>query len=243
VLRVLHEASFRDDPTRLLRLARYAARLGFAPDPETDALAAAAVADGAVETVTGPRLGAELRLLAGEPQPAALAALERHGLGTALLGPGFAVDPGIVARAVELTPEGAREDLAALAATLTGAEGVGATLDRLGFPAAERRVVVRAAAQEPLGAPGDVALWRRLRGEPPEAVAVAGALGGAEAARRWLGDLRHRRLAITGDDLVAAGLHGPPVGDALDRATEAMLAGRAPTRELQLAAAVGRDRT
>ena len=73
--------SFRDDPTRLLRLARYAARLGFEPEPRTDGLAAEAVADGALETVTGPRLGAELRLLLGEPQPAALAALERHGLG------------------------------------------------------------------------------------------------------------------------------------------------------------------
>ena len=40
VLRVLHDASFVDDPTRLLRLARYAARLGFAPDPHTAELAA-----------------------------------------------------------------------------------------------------------------------------------------------------------------------------------------------------------
>src|SRR4051794_32180235 len=30
-LRVLHDASFEDDPTRLLRMARYAARLGFEP--------------------------------------------------------------------------------------------------------------------------------------------------------------------------------------------------------------------
>ena len=35
VLRVLHERSFVDDPTRMLRLVRYAARLGFAPDPGT----------------------------------------------------------------------------------------------------------------------------------------------------------------------------------------------------------------
>ena len=34
-LRVLHDASFTDDPTRLLRLARYAARLGFAVEPHT----------------------------------------------------------------------------------------------------------------------------------------------------------------------------------------------------------------
>src|SRR5690606_2280907 len=42
-LRVLHDRSFTDDPTRLLRLARYAARLEFEPEPHTDALAAAAV--------------------------------------------------------------------------------------------------------------------------------------------------------------------------------------------------------
>src|SRR4051794_33719546 len=37
-LRVLHGRSFVDDPTRALRAARYAARLGFALDPETEAL-------------------------------------------------------------------------------------------------------------------------------------------------------------------------------------------------------------
>src|SRR5919201_6392615 len=64
VVRVLHDRSFLDDPTRLLRLARYAARLRFAPDPATDALAAAAVGD--VDTVSGERLGAELRLVMPE---------------------------------------------------------------------------------------------------------------------------------------------------------------------------------
>ncbi len=34
-LRVLHPNSFRDDPTRLFRGARYAGRLGLRPDPET----------------------------------------------------------------------------------------------------------------------------------------------------------------------------------------------------------------
>src|SRR3954470_4663156 len=67
LLRVLHERSFVDDPTRLLRLARYAARLGFVAEPRTDGLAAAAVAAGAVATVSGERLGNELRLLAREP--------------------------------------------------------------------------------------------------------------------------------------------------------------------------------
>ena len=116
-LRVLHEGSFADDPTRMLRLARYAARLGFEPDEATDAL----VDPELLRTVTGSRLGAELRLLLREPQPAALLALERHGLGRALLGD-FEVDPELVTRAQALTPPDARADLVALAATLRGSD-------------------------------------------------------------------------------------------------------------------------
>jgi tRNA nucleotidyltransferase (CCA-adding enzyme) len=230
-LRVLHDRSFLDDPTRLLRLARYAARLGFEPEQRTDRLAAEAVAGGAVGTVTGSRLGAELRLLLREPQPAALLALERHGLGRALLGEAFAPDERSIATADRLVPGG----LAAFAATLTGP----VDLDALSFPAHERDAINRAASAEPLAAGDDVALWRRFRREPPEAAAVAGARGDAVAARRWLDDVRHRRLAITGDDIVAAGLYGPAVGEALDAAMRAMLEGRAETREEQLAAALG----
>ncbi len=40
-LRVLHERSFLDDPTRMLRLARYASRLSFEVEPHTRELAAA----------------------------------------------------------------------------------------------------------------------------------------------------------------------------------------------------------
>ena len=97
----------------------------------------------------------------------------------------------------------------------------------------------RAAAAEPLPESDDVALWRRFRREPPEVAAVAGARGDADTARRWFDDVRHRRPAIDGNDLVAAGLSGPAVGEALDRAMEAMLEGRADTREEQLAAALG----
>ena len=100
VLRVLHERSFEDDPTRLLRMARYGARLGFEPDPDTDALAAAAT----VETVSGGRLGSELRLLLREPQPAALLALERHGLGRAVVHPAFRVDARLVTAALGPVP-------------------------------------------------------------------------------------------------------------------------------------------
>jgi tRNA nucleotidyltransferase (CCA-adding enzyme) len=55
---------------------------------------------------------------------------------------------------------------------------------------------------------------------PLEGVAIAGALaserppyGAAEAAHEWLRRWRHVRLAITGDDLLAAGIpSGPEIG-------------------------------
>jgi tRNA nucleotidyltransferase (CCA-adding enzyme) len=223
VLRVLHERSFVDDPTRILRLARYAARLGFEPDPATDALIDPAL----FATVSGDRLGRELRLLLEEPHPARQ--LARHGIGRALLGDGFRpVD-------VDGSPP------AKLAACCAEVPDLAARLDALGFPARERSIVVAAARfLEPLDGASDADLWRALRRLPDEAAEAVAAAGGpaAAGARRWLDDVRHRRLAITGDDLVAAGLSGPAVGAALERATVAMLDGAAPDRESQLAAAL-----
>jgi len=239
VLRVLHERSFIDDPTRLLRMARYGARLGFEPDPETDALAAAAT----VATVSGGRLGSELRLLLREPQPAALLALERHGLGRAVVHPAFRADAELIERTWALCPPDARAGLAILAGTLTrAADGLRAALDRLEFEASARGVVLEAAAapllaEQLAAADGDdAALWSAARRAGPEAVALAGALGPEREARRWLDDVRHRRLAITGDDFVAAGLTGPAVGDALEAAQLALLGGGAPGAAEQLAA-------
>ena len=70
-LAVLHDRSFIDDPTRLFRLARYAARLQFEIAPHTRELASEAIDNGALQTISGTRIGNELRLLANEPDPIA----------------------------------------------------------------------------------------------------------------------------------------------------------------------------
>ena len=75
-------------------------------------------------------------------------------------------------------------------------------------------------------------LARQLRGLPVEAVALAGARGAPEPARRWLDELRHVGLQITGDDLLAAGL---PEGPELGRRLRAVL-------ELRLDGALGEGR-
>ncbi len=243
VLRVLHPHSFEDDPTRLLRLARYAARLGFVAEPETDRLAAEAVAGGALDTVSGSRVGAELRLALHESLPAALVALERHGLGRRAVHPAFAVDADLLERVVAAVPEGAAPGLAALGACLLDVDAVPLVLDRLAFPAAERSILVAAAAGRPLaaalalaGAPSEVAAVAQHT--PPEALAVAAALGAAEPVRRWLAEWRHVRAAVTGEDLLKAGLRGPDVGAGLRAALAAALDGQAPDRESQLEAAL-----
>jgi tRNA nucleotidyltransferase (CCA-adding enzyme) len=236
-LRVLHDRSFLDDPTRVLRLARYAARLGFAPDEHTAALARAAIAGGALDTVTGARLGAEVRLALREPLPAALLELARDGLGATVIHPAFAPDPGLA------LPPGL--PLAWLGAALLDAPPgeLRAALDRLGFPAAERDAVLAAARGRELAAalraatrPSEVAALARRR--PPEALAVAAALGAGEPVRRWEDELRHVGLEIDGQDLMAAGLSGPAVGAGLQAALAAALDGAATDREGQLRAAL-----
>jgi tRNA nucleotidyltransferase (CCA-adding enzyme) len=238
-LRVLHDASFVDDPTRVWRVARYAARLGFDVEERTRSLAGAA--DPA--TVSGDRLGAELRLALNEPDP--LAALQAaHDLNPAYLPEGFDPRPRALAAALELLPDEGRADLLTLAACAAGmdAGALLAWLDDMGFVAGERDLVA-AASRFSTGAPLRAArtnaeIARAARGAPVEAVALAG----GENARRWLDELRAVRLDINGDDLLAAGLpEGPEIGARLPRTLDRKLDGELAGREQELAAALGQD--
>jgi tRNA nucleotidyltransferase (CCA-adding enzyme) len=231
-LRVMHAASFRDDPTRLWRLVRYAVRLGFTPEPATDRLAYEAVQRGALETVSGDRLGAELRLALIEPDPlAALHAAQNLGLVD-----GLTLDPGFVARALALLVTDARADLALLGAVIPD----GAWAQPFGFTAIEQRILERCAALEPIVAARPSEVVAALRGEPVEAVAVAGARGDAEIAARFLTQWRHVTLEIDGHDLIAAGIpEGPELGARLAAVLARRLDGElAPGRDAELAAAL-----
>jgi tRNA nucleotidyltransferase (CCA-adding enzyme) len=239
VLRVLHDGSFTDDPTRLWRVARYAARLGFDVEPHTRALAAAA-RPGAV---SGERLGAEVRLALAEPDP--FAVFEQvASLNLGALPEGFTPRPQSAPPALELLPADGRADLVALAACSAGIELGLLTrwLDHLAFTAAERDLVA-AASRWVTGAPLRAArtpaqIARAARGAPVEAIALAG----GENARRWIEELRHVRLEIGGDDLLAAGIaQGPQVGARLQAALDRKLDGELRGRDAELAAALSAD--
>ncbi|MGH7312626.1 MAG: hypothetical protein ACREJV_05590, partial [Candidatus Rokuibacteriota bacterium] len=77
---VLHPLSFVEDPTRIFRAARYAARLGLALDAWTARAQARAVRLGPYPALSGQRLAAEIELILGEARPAdALRRLGRTG--------------------------------------------------------------------------------------------------------------------------------------------------------------------
>jgi tRNA nucleotidyltransferase (CCA-adding enzyme) len=258
-LRVLHERSFLDDPTRLLRLARYRARLGFEVEPRTSALAIEAVAANALASVSRARLGTELRLAIGEASAlAALAALQELGA-LAAIDPDLTLDIELAQRALALLPPDGRSDLLLMAVLLHRAvltdrselrRRIFTLLDDLEFPAGERERIIRSAGAASLSDAIEQAerpsqLHATLAGEPPEAVALAGALAGEasqveHAARSWLYSLRDVRLSIGGEDLLAAGISaGPEIGRRLAAALAAKLDGElVGGRAAELAAAL-----
>jgi tRNA nucleotidyltransferase (CCA-adding enzyme) len=243
-LRVLHDGSFIDDPTRLLRLARYASRLGFDVEERTRELAQQAVAENALRTVSGSRVGAELRLLAREPDPvAALRQLGELGLDRALH-PGLGLeDADLARRALSLLPADGRADLLllALAARDMPLPELEDLLHWLAFEAADRDTIIAAAtradsvARALHDARGASQVAAAAAGAAPEVVALAGALGPAQQAADWLERLRHVELEIDGHDLVQAGVpQGPAVGVGLQAALAAKLDGAASGREAEL---------
>ena len=241
LLRALHPGSFVDDPTRLLRGLRFALRFAFRFEAATAGWARAAVAGGVPALLSGSRLAHDLQLLFDDRPEIedALAALAEMGL-TGILAPALA-DRDRVARAVRLSASvrseaarlaprlrarGWRLALLSIAAT-AGVPMAAGLAARLALPGAERDLVVsgpsRVARVVRLLAPASLSHEAAELLAPlcAEELALAAATGPAPATwvRRWLEELRDLRLAVTGEDLVAAGVPpGPRLGAAL-RAT------------------------
>ena len=95
LIRVLHDRSFRDDPTRVIRACRYAARLEARLAPGTSARARVALPQ--LRALGGARFGeAWRRLLLDPAAPAALARAVALGVPAARL-PGWSPPPRLVA--------------------------------------------------------------------------------------------------------------------------------------------------
>ncbi len=264
-LRVLHDASFSDDPTRILRLVRYAARLGFEIEPHTFDLLTAAIAGGALQTLSGQRLGAELRLALAEPEPLGpLAELERLGV-LRTLQPGVSFDEALARAALQILPEDGSVRLLLAASLLLG---LCHELDReetepamrgflydLELPAGEGDRVFGMAVSAVFvsdhveGVEMFPEVAELMLGTPVESLALAAASCelrdgpnsyGVQLIDEWLNRRRHVALQLTGEDLLAAGVpEGPEVGARLEESYRLLLEERIePGRESELRAAL-----
>jgi tRNA nucleotidyltransferase (CCA-adding enzyme) len=222
-LRVLHERSFLDDPTRALRAARYASRLGFELEPATEELLRATD----LATVSADRRDAELLRLAAEARaPRGFELLA--GWGLVELRPGGVELSGAVA---ELLEEPRWSGIAPLDLSVRAA-AIGPPRDELELagtdPGHPSEAVALAAGREPV----ELILARAL---------------GAEWLDRYLNEWRHVALEIDGDDLIEAGVpEGPAVGRGLAEALRLKLdgelaQGRAEELAVAVAAAGGGD--
>jgi tRNA nucleotidyltransferase (CCA-adding enzyme) len=251
LLRVLHDRSFFDDPTRIFRAVRLAVRLDLTIEPNTATLMRQAVQDGALSTVSMDRITHELRLIWQEPRSGKmmffldeLGALER-------------IHPDLprVTRAlrVEWSHDAPTEPEQRKAAYLVslgfefGAEAEGAlSLARhLHLDAREAALVRDGAAlaqvwprlHDPLLRPSEV--YRLLTPMSADALEAALWLPYRETdtqARLHLGhyltNLRHVRPILTGDYIRELGIPpGPIYREALRALLEAKLDGELPTRE------------
>lgn len=214
-LRVLHDSSFIDDPTRAIRAARYAARFGLALEERTAGL----LRRTDLGTVSADRREAELLRLAGEECAArGMALLAEWGL--VELRPGGAE---LVASAAKLLENEAWSALAPRDRTLLAAA--------MGPPRSEEAL----AAMQPNRPSEAVALAGSSDGTE---LVLARALG-AEWLDRYLGEWRDVTLEIDGSDLIRAGLEqGPALGRCLKEALRGKLDGEIAGRDEELAAAL-----
>ena len=212
VLRVLHDRSFIDDPTRALRAARYAARFGFDLEPGTARL----LAEADLSTVSDDRVQNELRKIAGEENPAgALQLIVDWGVMPTL-------DPAAPGRVAEVTR---------LASTSLWADWANRELAvelAIVRPLPQIRELAAATPERPSDAVRLAVPW------DPSQLLVARAQG-AEWLDRYAEEWRHVHLEITGEDLIAAGIpEGPAIGHGLEAAISGKLDGELFGREEEL---------
>ena len=230
LIRVLHPESFRDDPTRILRAVRYAARFGFSIEPETARLMAEALAGRALSTLTGDRVRHELERILQEPNPAD--PLRLAGDCGAL----SAIHPALTARHLPDAgePVAPLTWLAALVWLLSPDEGA-ALCARLNAPSDWMRVIgdtVRVREMAPtLGdASKPSEACARLDGLAPDALRAAIMMAASPVAdriRRYLSEWWSVAPRLRGTDLLALGVPaGPEMGEALRALRRARLDGK-----------------
>lgn len=235
LVRVLHDASFRDDATRIIRAVRYEARLGFRIEERTLDLMTRDLAY--LDKISGTRIRQELARTFAEAHPGrAVSRMQELGVLEAIH-PALTVRDEQTAALTRLrdtrappaaawplvcwdTPDGQLADVAGrLALTSAQREAVAS------LPEARRTAAALAVQMRPSEA------THLLDALPLATVHALAAFSCSHIVLAYLRDWRTQRPALTGDDLIELGVRrGPDVGEVLGLLRAAKLDGEVETR-------------
>ena len=259
LLKVLHDRSFVDDPTRIIRGIKYANRLKFVFDHTTLELAEEAICDGCFKTISPHRLTDELRILFVEQMPwgaiwdlAQLCVLTSVSPYLSLSHNALPIlqrNERMESNLSDCLPEGYREWLARLLLFMGNvpASELTSTLALFDLDKNEASIVSQfitrgkdiASGLNGLDKATDSDLFELFSGIPGEAgvviVAMHGGKGAARAFERYWSALSTVRLEISGEDVKEIGLEqGPMVGEILRSVLKARINGKIEGRQAEL---------
>jgi tRNA nucleotidyltransferase (CCA-adding enzyme) len=237
-IRVLHDRSFQDDATRIIRAVRYETRLQFTLEERTRDLLRRDVSF--LDTISGTRIRQELaRTFEEQRPPVALQRLQELGILSAIH-PSLRVTSG-QAKAFERWAQASAPAATAwpLLAWETPSGDLPAVAARLSLPRIPRAAVEAIPALRELEPrlAGDLRpseVHELLAGLPVEAVTALAFAASKSVARERVSQFlasRHVRPFLRGDDTVALGVkQGPDVGEVMRRLRLAKLDGEVTSR-------------
>ena len=246
-IKVLHDASFVDDPTRIFRAVRYAVRLGFNLDSRTNELISKSLPN--IDRLSGTRVRNEFELVLSEPNRVEMLRMsEEIGL-LAAISPGLRIGT----KALQVLSDQSEQEVAStelpdlLAITTFGLneDESKQVVQRFDAPPAWGESITGnaqlakhvAVLDQPNLAPSEVSdLLRAI----PLASISAYILAGPPLPRRdklveYVEKIRFIKPEITGDDLLEIGIpQGPIIGQLIDIVRRAKLDGKVSTKQEEI---------
>lgn len=254
IVRILHPFSFIEDPTRIMRAARFAARLGFQLESKTKEQARRAIAMGIFDDLGGARIRTELKLILASPHR--VSALDLLGeLGGRLRYLDAELEYGLPVRSLLRRAERLLEHyhvddswLVHLGLLVSGLPKVRLenALDRLQLQIDQKQKILNGLRlPEQIGTPEDEPrrsqIYRLFHGQQKESLAIAACLARPGSLTRrmiklYLEQLDDVSIELTGADLLKMGFsQGPELGRILDALLDARIDGTVKSVDDELA--------
>ncbi|MEA1958495.1 MAG: hypothetical protein U9N44_02320 [Chloroflexota bacterium] len=242
LIRILHDGSFADDATRMLRGIRYEQRLGFKFEERTERLLRENLE--MLDMISGDRIRSEIEIILNEERPEK-ALMRADALGVSRqISPALRCDERTAGRFAEARERREADPavyMALLACDLTYEE-IDQLTERLNTGNDLKQIILGTARlrqqAKVLGDPGlkPSTVYRALEAYPPQTISAMAIAIDSEAARahidRYMSELRHVETSLGGDDLIRMGAQiGPTIGRMLRTLLDAKLDGQVYTRE------------